>query len=94
MTEGDVKALVDYVCARLNEDAVAAGRMDLYLNGHQHPYDMTNPCDPARVCNDILAKRAVVVAALGGDAGSVHAALMLAQVFRDRSDFDPGWLRS
>ncbi len=49
-----------FLTARWNEDERRARLEDEFEDGHTHPVDLTNPCDPTRVLADIAAKRQIL----------------------------------
>lgn len=62
--------------AQLDEDEQIARALDEHLDGHERPYNLADPTDPARVLVDVDAKRRIIdehYVATGYDGHSVDA---------------------
>lgn len=52
--------LVEFIRARLAEDERHLRLLDEHLSGHERPYNLADPTDPARVLRGVEAKRRIV----------------------------------
>lgn len=68
--------LVQWLRAQLDEDEQIARALDEHLDGHERPYNLADPTDPARVLVDVDAERRIIdehYVATGYDGHSVDA---------------------
>lgn len=57
----DVKSLIAFARARLDEDQAHAEHLDTASSGHDRPYNPDDPTDPRRVLGAIKAQRVALV---------------------------------